>query len=123
MRKSSWVRASSIIRFKEGMFDELKNFKCSEPECIELYEKESLNIELLLNLEETTTTQYKISEAGTLRATDSDYEQKFWLSCPCCNAEYKFAREQIEVDRSARLCFYFDTSDDDNLQINKTKTI
>ncbi|PYE51546.1 hypothetical protein HUB98_05940 [Paenibacillus barcinonensis] len=98
----------------------MEKLKCTDPECIELYENEWEDIELILYVEETMTTQYKILENGVLNLFDSDNDgQKVWLRCPCCDGKYEFKQEYVEVEKCARLDF--DIKDEENLQIERVK--
>ncbi|WP_211750091.1 hypothetical protein [Paenibacillus sp. Marseille-Q4541] len=96
----------------------MEKLRCTEPECMELNEKEWEEIELFLYVEETMTTQYKILENGVLKFLDSDSNyQKVWLCCPCCDRKYEFKQEYVEIEKCARLDF--DIKDEENLQINR----
>ncbi|WP_164977127.1 hypothetical protein [Paenibacillus chitinolyticus] len=98
----------------------MEKLKCKDPECIELHETEWEDIELILNVEEAQTTQYKIGEDGILKVIDSDCTaQELWLICPCCDTRYEFKQEYVEVEKCAKLTF--DIDDNNNFKINRIK--
>ncbi|MGG1650525.1 hypothetical protein ABHN03_25320 [Paenibacillus sp. NRS-1775] len=98
----------------------MKKLTCQEPECVELNKSEDEDIELVLYVEETETTQYKINNDGTLRVWDSDCGgQTAWLICPCCDNKYEFDRDYFAIEKCAKLGF--DIKNEENFKINRTK--
>lgn len=98
----------------------MKKLKCKDPDCIELYKSDDEDIELVLYVEESETTQYIINDDGTLDFIDSDYGgQKIWLSCPSCDAKYEFDQDYFEIEKYRKLGF--DVKDKKNLSINRVK--
>lgn len=98
----------------------MKKLKCKDPECIELYKSEHEDIELILYVEESETTQYKINDDGTLHAIDTDSGgQTIWLICPCCDTKYEFEQDYFEIEKCTKLGF--DIKDKDNFKISRVK--
>ena len=98
----------------------MKKLSCKEVECIELFVSEHEDIELILYVEESEITYYKINEDGSLNSIDSDYEgQKIWLRCPCCDTRYEFDQDYFEIEKCRKLGF--DVKDKDNFKINRVK--